>query len=82
MTSRQSKHPIHPAAEMHAHELRDGKITRREFLARSTALGLSVGAAYSLLGEVSPARAGGNTAIGWHIADTNGRQRTERAASL
>ncbi|MTI03379.1 ABC transporter substrate-binding protein [Roseibium sp. RKSG952] len=57
MNSNQTKRDVHPAAQMHACELRDGKITRREFLARSTALGLSVGAAYGLLGEASPAYA-------------------------
>ena len=31
---------VHPTAKMHADEYRAGKISRREFLARSTALGV------------------------------------------
>ena len=46
---------VHPAAEMHAQEVRDGKLDRREFLARSTALGVSAAAAYGLLGLDAPA---------------------------
>ncbi len=46
----------HPAAEMYAQEFKDGKLSRREFLTRSTALGLSAAAAYSLIG-LSPAEA-------------------------
>ncbi|WP_170760214.1 ABC transporter substrate-binding protein [Ruegeria lacuscaerulensis] len=48
---------IHWAAEMHAQEYRDGKLSRREFLARATALGVAVPAAYSMIGLAAPARA-------------------------
>ena len=36
---------VHPAAVMHADEFREGKISRRGFLARATALGLTTSAA-------------------------------------
>ena len=48
---------IHPAAEMYAHEVRDGSLSRREFLVRTTALGLTATAAYGLLGLKAPALA-------------------------
>ncbi len=46
----------HPAAEMYAEEYKAGKLSRREFLTRSTALGVSAAAAYSLIG-LNPAEA-------------------------
>ena len=46
---------VHPAAEMHAQELKDGKLDRREFLVRTTALGVSAAAAYGLIGLDAPA---------------------------
>lgn len=49
--------PIHRAAEMHAKEYRDGKLSRREFMARATALGVTVPAAYGMIGLGSPAKA-------------------------
>ncbi|MDX2484164.1 MAG: ABC transporter substrate-binding protein [Pseudodonghicola sp.] len=49
--------PIHPAAHMHAQEFRDGKLSRREFLTRSTALGVSSAAAYGLIGLAAPTEA-------------------------
>ena len=51
---------IHPAAEMYASEVKEGKLDRREFLARTTALGVSTVAAYGLLGLETPAVAGGH----------------------
>ncbi len=49
--------PVHWAADMHAREYRDGKLSRREFLTRVTALGVSATAAYGLIGLSAPARA-------------------------
>jgi peptide/nickel transport system substrate-binding protein len=46
---------VHPAAIMYANEVRAGQLSRREFLARSTALGVSAAAAYGLLGLTAPA---------------------------
>lgn len=46
----------HPIAEMYAREFKEGKLSRREFLVRSTALGVSAAAAYSMIG-LSPAEA-------------------------
>ena len=48
---------VHPAAKMYAQEVAAGKLSRREFLVRSTALGLSTVAAYGLLGLNAPAQA-------------------------
>lgn len=47
----------HWAAQMHAREVIDGKLDRREFLARATGLGVSAAAAYGLLGLTAPAQA-------------------------
>ena len=49
--------PVHPAALLHAREVREGRMDRREFLSRATALGAGAGVAYALLGEARPARA-------------------------
>ena len=48
---------LHPAARMYAAEHRDGRLSRREFLTRSTALGVSATAAYGLIGLEAPATA-------------------------
>ncbi len=48
---------LHPAAQMYAEEVRAGKLSRREFLTRTTALGVSAAAAYGLLGLSAPVKA-------------------------
>ena len=48
---------LHPAAQMYADEVRAGKLSRREFLTRTTALGVSAAAAYGLLGLSAPVKA-------------------------
>ncbi|SFP25658.1 ABC transporter substrate-binding protein [Tranquillimonas alkanivorans] len=48
---------VHPAAIMHAEEVREGKLSRREFLTRATALGVSATAAYGMIGLQAPAKA-------------------------
>lgn len=48
---------LHPAAAMHLAEVESGALSRREFLTRTTALGVSAVAAYGLLGLQSPAKA-------------------------
>ena len=48
---------VHPAALMYAGEVRAGTLSRREFLTRTTALGVSAAAAYGLLGLPTPALA-------------------------
>ncbi len=48
---------LHPAATMFAEEHRSGQISRREFLSRTTALGVSAAAAYGLIGLPAPAQA-------------------------
>ncbi|MFZ8945025.1 MAG: twin-arginine translocation signal domain-containing protein, partial [Paracoccaceae bacterium] len=55
---------MHPVAKMYAEELKAGKLSRREFLARTTALGLTASAAYGLAGLSSPAEAGGHAQQG------------------
>ncbi len=57
---------IHPAAKMHAEELAEGKISRREFLTRATALGVTTAAAYNMIGA-TPAEAGGHAKMGGTI---------------
>ncbi|MBY6201159.1 ABC transporter substrate-binding protein [Maritalea mobilis] len=47
---------VHPAARAYAQEVADGTLSRREFLTRATALGVSAAGAYALIG-VTPARA-------------------------
>lgn len=63
---RQTSRPIHPAVRALAREMRCGKMGRREFLSRSTALGLSAAAAHALAGlplraQTPPAIARGGT---------------------
>lgn len=55
---------LHPGAVMYAAEVRDGTLSRREFLVRSTALGVSAAAAYGLLGLEAPAAAQDTPAMG------------------
>ncbi len=55
---------VHWGAEMHAQEYRDGKLDRREFLTRATALGVATATAYGMIGLSAPARAMGHAAEG------------------
>ncbi|MEN8896664.1 MAG: ABC transporter substrate-binding protein, partial [Yoonia sp.] len=55
---------MHPAALMYATEEKAGKIDRREFLTRTTALGLTSAAAYGLLGLNAPAQAAAHAQMG------------------
>ena len=48
---------MHPAAKMYAREVAEGKLDRREFMSRATALGVSSAAAYGLLGMTAPSEA-------------------------
>ena len=57
MTSTNETRRIHPAAIMHAEEFRAGKLDRREFLTRATALGVASTVAYGMIGLQQPARA-------------------------
>ncbi len=57
MTDTNRAAALHPAATMHAEEFSAGKISRREFLTRTTALGVSAAAAYGLIGLPTPAQA-------------------------
>ncbi|WGH78377.1 ABC transporter substrate-binding protein [Jannaschia ovalis] len=51
---------IHPAARAYAAEVDAGTLSRREFLTRATALGVSAAGAYGLIGLPAPARAAGH----------------------
>jgi peptide/nickel transport system substrate-binding protein len=64
MTSISDQHKVHAAAKMYAKEFKAGHIDRREFLARSTALGLTASAAYMLGGLTQPALADGHAKKG------------------
>ncbi|MEO8244673.1 MAG: ABC transporter substrate-binding protein [bacterium] len=55
MTYMKTIKTLHPAAAMHLAEVQSGKLDRREFLTRTTALGISATAAYGLLGLAAPA---------------------------
>jgi peptide/nickel transport system substrate-binding protein len=57
MTMMQPTRVLHPAARMYADECRTGRMSRREFMARATALGVAAPAAYGLLGLAAPAAA-------------------------
>ena len=52
---------MHPAAEVYARDYRSGKLSRREFLTRATALGVAVPTAYGLIGLVAPEAAQAQT---------------------
>ena len=67
MTHLTPKDRVHPAAEMYAAEFKAGQLSRREFLARTTALGVGTAAAYTLAGLTQPAAAGGHAAQGGTI---------------
>ena len=58
MTS--SNKPVHPAALTYLNDVQAGKLSRREFMSRTTALGVTSAAAYGMLGLSSPARADGH----------------------
>ena len=45
---------VHPAAEIYLRDHAAGKLSRREFLTRTTALGVAATAAYGMLGLVAP----------------------------
>ena len=49
--------PLHPAISMYKEETLDNKLSRREFLARASALGATTVAAYTMLGLVAPSTA-------------------------
>ena len=48
---------LHPAIAMYAREARDGRMSRREFLATASALGAATATAYGLLGLTAPVSA-------------------------
>ena len=56
--------PIHHAAHMYADEYKAGKLSRREFLTRTTAFGVTTVAAYGLIGLNAPAQAAGHIQSG------------------
>ncbi len=56
--------PLHRAVKMFAAECTAGQLSRREFLARASALGATTAAAYALIGSQAPARAMTNARMG------------------
>ena len=50
---KQNGKPVHEKAHMYAKEYADGQLSRREFLVRATALGVSATTAYALIGQNS-----------------------------
>ena len=55
---------VHPAVDMYVQEFNEGKLSRREFLTRTTAFGVSTVAAYGMIGAAAPARADGHKQAG------------------
>ena len=47
---------LHPAVDIYVKDVNAGKLSRREFLARTTALGVTSAAAYAMMGA-EPAKA-------------------------
>ncbi len=66
MTLKSTTDRIHPVAKMYAKEHKAGLLSRREFLARSTALGVATPVAYGLIGA-TPAVAGSHAKQGGTI---------------
>src|SRR6056297_2410717 len=58
---------VHPAAHSYAQEVADGTLSRREFLTRSTALGVTAATAYGLLGLSQPAKAAAHAQMGGNL---------------
>ena len=52
--------PVHRKAEMYAKEYAEGRLSRREFMVRATALGVTSAAAYALIGQN-----GAEAAVSW-----------------
>ena len=52
--------PMHSAIPGYLEEYKAGTLSRREFLARTSALGATTAAAYSMIGLAAPAMAGGH----------------------
>ena len=55
---------LHHAAYMYADEVKRGELSRREFLTRTTALGVTTAAAYGLLGLEAPVQAAAHAQMG------------------
>ena len=49
--------PVHPAARMYAEEFKAGRLSRREFMTRASALGVTTAGAYGLIGLNAPVKA-------------------------
>ena len=56
---------VHPAVHMHAAEVAAGDLSRREFLSRATALGVTATAAYAMIGAKPAAAAAHAHRMGW-----------------
>ncbi len=56
--------PVHPAARMYAEEFKAGKLSRREFMTRASALGVSTAGVYGLIGLQAPAKAEAHAKMG------------------
>ena len=67
MTSTTPQQQAHSVAQMYAKEFKQGLLDRREFLARTTALGLTASAAYALGGLQRPAQAAAHAQMGGTI---------------
>ncbi|UWQ28275.1 ABC transporter substrate-binding protein [Leisingera sp. M523] len=67
MSKYYNRETLHPAVRMHAEETAQGKLDRREFLSRATALGVTASAAYGMIGLSQPVQAAANAQQGGTI---------------
>ncbi|MFY0311516.1 ABC transporter substrate-binding protein [Leisingera sp. D0M16] len=67
MTRYYNRETLHPAVRMHAEEVAQHKLDRREFLSRATALGVTASAAYGMIGLSQPVQAAANVQEGGTI---------------
>ena len=72
MTQKMKNKSVHPVAEMYAREHKNGDMDRREFISRSTALGVTAAGAYGLIG-CPTGTCGWASSAGWNNANANGR---------
>ena len=67
MTDLYNSNRVHPHAHELAQDVAEGKLDRREFLTRTTSLGIGAAAAYGLIGLPAPAKAAGHAQTGGTI---------------
>lgn len=82
MTHTTQTQQVHPAAKLYAKEFKEGHMDRREFLARTTMLGVSATAAYALGGAWQPGQGRSPRPEGRNIADADGSPAAQGSADI